>query len=141
MTPNPINHSSLSIFLWNANGLKQHSNELFYLIHNKNIDIALITETHLSKSANINFNGYTTIRADHPDGTSHGGSAIIIKSSLFYNQMQNINTSYLQAANIKIKINHLNVTISSAYFPPGQQITEPKLQSFLQSLSSFFIIG
>ncbi|KAL4121623.1 hypothetical protein QTP88_014097 [Uroleucon formosanum] len=55
--------------------------------------------------------------------------------------MHNINQPYLQAANIKIKINHLNVTISSAYFPPGQQITEPKLKSFIQSLGSFFIIG
>jgi len=55
--------------------------------------------------------------------------------------MQNINKPYLQAANIKIKINHLKVTISSAYFPRGEQITEPKLQSFLQSLSSSFIIG
>jgi len=46
--------------LWNANGLKQHSYALLYLIHNKNIDIALITETHLSKLANINFNGNST---------------------------------------------------------------------------------
>jgi hypothetical protein len=83
MTTNPINHSSLSIFFWNANGLKQYSNELFYLIHIQNIDTALITETHLSKSVNIKFNGYLTIRVDHLDGTSHGRSAIIIKSSLF----------------------------------------------------------
>ena len=72
MTSNPTNHSSLSIFLWNANELKQHSNELFYLIHNINIDIAFITKTHLSKYANTNFSGYTTIRADHLNGTSHG---------------------------------------------------------------------
>jgi hypothetical protein len=52
--------------------------------------------------------------------------------------MQNI--SNLQAVNIKIKINHISGIISSTYFPPGQQITESKLQSFFQSLSSFFII-
>jgi hypothetical protein len=106
------------------------------------MDIAFITEKHLSKSVNIKFNGYLTIRAIHPDGTSHGGSAIIIiKFSFFYNRMQNISKPYLQAVNIKIKINHLNVTISSAYFSPGQHITESKLQSFFQSLGSFFIIG
>jgi hypothetical protein len=54
------------------NGLKQHSNKFFYLIHNKNINIALITETHLLKCVNVKFNGYLTIRADHPDGTFHG---------------------------------------------------------------------
>lgn len=65
------NLASLSIFFWNFNGLKQHSNEFFYLLHHKNIDIALITETHLSNTSNISFNGYSLIRADHPDGTSH----------------------------------------------------------------------
>jgi len=142
MTSNTINHaSSLSIFLWNANGLKQHSNELFYLLHHKNIDIALITETHLSTTSNISFNGYSIIRADHPDRTSHGGAAIIIKSSLFYNEMPSTNESYLQAANIKIKINNFNITISSAYFPPNQPISEPKIHSFFHSLGNFLIIG
>eukprot|EP00102_Acyrthosiphon_pisum_P014983 XP_008185317.1 PREDICTED: RNA-directed DNA polymerase from mobile element jockey-like [Acyrthosiphon pisum] len=141
MTSNSINHaSSLSIFLWNANGLKQHSNELFYLLHHKNIDIALITETHLSTTSNISFNGYSIIRADHPDRTSHGGAAIIIKSSLFYNEMPSTNESYLQAANIKIKINNFNITISSAYFPPNQPISEPKILSFFHSLGNFLII-
>uniref|UniRef100_A0A2S2PUV5 RNA-directed DNA polymerase from mobile element jockey n=1 Tax=Sipha flava TaxID=143950 RepID=A0A2S2PUV5_9HEMI len=131
MTSNSINHaSSLSIFLWNANGLKQHSNKLFYLLHHKNIDIALITETHLSTTSNISFNGYSIIRADHLDRTSHGGAAIIIKSSLFYNEIPSKNESYLQAANIKIKINNFNITISSAYFPPNQPISEPKIHSF-----------
>eukprot|EP00102_Acyrthosiphon_pisum_P014982 XP_008185316.1 PREDICTED: RNA-directed DNA polymerase from mobile element jockey-like [Acyrthosiphon pisum] len=142
MTSNSINHaSSLSIFLWNANGLKQNSNELFYLLHHKNIDIALITETHLSTTSNISFNGYSIIRADHPDRTSHGGAATIIKSSLFYNEMPSTNESYLQAANIKIKINNFNITISSAYFPPNQPISEPKILSFFHSLGNFLIIG
>jgi len=71
-----------------------------------------------------------TIKENHPDGTSHGISVIIMKSSLVYNQIQNINKSYIrvQAANIKIKINHLNVTNATAYFHTSQQITEPKLQ-------------
>lgn len=107
----------------------------------KNIDIALITETHLSTTSNISFNGYSIIRADHPDRTSHGGAAIIIKSSLFYNEMPSTNESYLQAANIKLKINNFNITISSAYFPPNQPISEPKIHSFFHSLGNFLIIG
>lgn len=142
MTLNSVNHaSSLSIFLWNANGLKQHSNEFFYLLHHKNIDIALIIETHQSITSNINFNGYSLIRADHPDGMSYGGSAIIIKSLLLYNEMASIHESYLQAANIKIKINNFNITIFSAYFPPNQPISEPKIHYFFHSLGNFLIIG
>jgi hypothetical protein len=64
MTSNLINHFSLSIFLWNANGLKQHSNELFYLIHSKNIDIYhLITDTkiQLAKYRSEQISKYLTI--------------------------------------------------------------------------------
>ncbi|CAI6357087.1 unnamed protein product [Macrosiphum euphorbiae] len=55
--------------------------------------------------------------------------------------MPSTNESYLQAANIKIKINNFNITISSAYFPPNQPISEPKIHSFFHSLGNFLIIG
>jgi len=67
MTTNYNKLPSILILLWNTNEIKQHSYELFYLMHNKNINILLITKTHLSKNTNINFNGYSIIRVD---GTS-----------------------------------------------------------------------
>jgi exonuclease III len=85
----------LSIILWNANGLKKHANELYYILHNKNIDLALISETHLTKNTNFKINGYKIIRADHPDGTAHAGAAILIKSSILYTELQIINKPYL----------------------------------------------
>jgi hypothetical protein len=54
-----------SIILWNANGLKKHANELYQFLRNKNIDLALISETHLTKNTNFKINGYKIIRADH----------------------------------------------------------------------------
>lgn len=152
MSINSNTTPSLSKILWNANGLKNHANELYYFLHNKNIDLALISETHLTKNINFKINGYKIIRADHPDGTAHAGAAILIKSSILYTELQSTNKPYLQAANILINVNNcIPITISSVYFPPpkhnnavsyqSQQISEPKLQSFFQKLGSSFIIG
>jgi exonuclease III len=111
----------LSIILWNANGLKKHANELYYLLHNKNIDLALISEIHLTKNTNFKINGYKIIHADHPDGTAHAGAAILIKSSIVYTELQIINKPHQQAANISINFNNcIPITISSVYLPPPQ---------------------
>jgi len=38
----------LFIFLWNANGILQHLNELQVVLNEKKITITLISETHLT---------------------------------------------------------------------------------------------
>jgi hypothetical protein len=45
------NIKPLTIFLWNANGIFQHLNELQIVLNEKKIEIALISETHLTKSS------------------------------------------------------------------------------------------
>jgi hypothetical protein len=58
MTTNNITNSSLFILTWNANGLKQHKDELLFLLQVKNIDIAQISETHFTPNSCINIYGY-----------------------------------------------------------------------------------
>lgn len=54
--------------------------------------------------------------------------------------MPSNNEYYLLAANIRIKINNFNITISSANLPSGQPIFETIIQSFFLSLGNLFII-
>jgi exonuclease III len=89
-----MNHSSytnqsLSIILFNANGLKNHVNELKSVLYDKRINIALITETHFTKYSYISIPGYILLKSNHPDGTAHGGVAILIKAK------RNSNNSYV----------------------------------------------
>lgn len=74
------NVSSFKIFLWNVNGLKLHEPELLNLFTEKHIDIALISETHCTPNTKNFFPGYNIYRTDHPDGSIHGGLAIIISN-------------------------------------------------------------
>lgn len=82
MTNNTFTNQSLTILLFNANGLKNHVNELQFVLHNKRIDIALITETHFTQYSNFYIPGYKLVKANHPDNTAHGGVAI--KSTIIF---------------------------------------------------------
>jgi len=50
---NLATNKSLLILQFNANGLKNHTNELQYILYHRRIDIALITETHCTKHLNF----------------------------------------------------------------------------------------
>jgi len=141
MSTNNNQTPPLSILLWNANGLTHNKNELQHLLYDKKINIALITETHLTPTKHFNIPGYTTHRTDHPDGTAHAGTAILISTTLLHYALPTYQKAYIQATNIQIILNHIPITISSVYCPPNQKITPPRLQTFLRTLKNSFIIG
>ncbi|VVC39080.1 Endonuclease/exonuclease/phosphatase, partial [Cinara cedri] len=60
----------------------QDSSSSFQNLTDKNIDIALISETHFIPNSCINVHGYKGYFACHPDGSSHAGLALYIKSNL-----------------------------------------------------------
>lgn len=107
------NAQPLTIFLWNANGITQHLNELQLVLNEKKVQIALITETHLTKASSLKIFGYDMVRADHPDGTAHGGAALLISNKIDHLPLPPYMSSYIQAASTSIKINSIPISISS----------------------------
>lgn len=128
---NPTNTKSLKILLWNANGLKQNEPELFDLLIDKKIDIALISETHYTTKIKNFFPGFNVYRTDHPDGTAHAGSAIIISSQIKHNLLPSLQLPTIQATNISVT---LYLTYSLQYL----QFIALLGQQFLPSKPSFF---
>jgi hypothetical protein len=122
-------------------GLKQHELELLYLFIEKQIDIALISETHCIKNFKHFFPGYNIYRSDHPDGTAHDGSAIIISTKIKCQYLPNLQTNTIQAAKILITLNHIPTTISFVYCPPRPAISFQQREQFLSSLGRTFLIG
>lgn len=59
---NSATSKSLLILQFNANGLKNHANELQNVLYDKRIDIALIKETHFTKYTHIS--NHTWIQAN-----------------------------------------------------------------------------
>lgn len=140
MNSNVTNYSLL-ILLFNANGLKNHINELQTVLCNKRVDIALITETHLTKYSFINIPGYFSLKSNHPDNTAHGGVAILVKTSLFYQPLPNYSFDHIQSCSIQIKLNNIPLTIGVFYSPPRHKITKEILSNYFNTIKNNFIVG
>jgi len=72
----------LKLATWNANGLAKHSLEVKAFILNQDIDILLVSETHFTNKSYLGIPGYTLYHTKDPNGKAHGGTDIIIKSSI-----------------------------------------------------------
>lgn len=138
---NSITNNSLLILLFNANGLKNHINELQSVLYNSRIDIALITETHFTKYSKFHIPGFHLIKTNHPDNTAHGGVALLIKTSLFFQPLPEYSHDYIQSCFIQIKLNNIPITIGALYSPPRHNITRAILNDFFGSIKNNFIIG
>ena len=88
---------SCQIALWNANGLIQHRLEIILFLQIHNIDVMLISETHFTDKSYLNIPGYVIYDTQHPDGTAHGGTAIIIRNNLKHHVLPEYKTDCIQA--------------------------------------------
>jgi Reverse transcriptase (RNA-dependent DNA polymerase)/Endonuclease-reverse transcriptase len=136
----PTQHS-LTILLWNSNGLNPHRDELDLLLHDKRIDIALITETHFTDKSYFKIRDYTTYRTDHPDNRSHGGAAILVRTFISHFLVPNDPTDFLQSTTIKVSSPGFDFSVSAVYCPPNKRITQHHFSTFLSSLGSRFLVG
>lgn len=81
--------NTLTITAINVNSLfATHKRfELLELARKSKSDIVLISETKLNNRHNIQFKEYNIIRTDRPSSTSGGGTAIMIKENIKYDQI------------------------------------------------------
>lgn len=130
--------NSLKICYWNANGIRQHKNELDYFLRNKNIDIMLVSETHLTQRSFFSIRGYNLYDTKDPRDRACGGSCILIKSRLKHYLMPELRENYIQATTICLE-EFDSLVISSIYSPPRFTITEEYYTQFFKSLGSHFL--
>lgn len=134
-------HQTLRIALWNANGLGQHSQEVKIFLINQNIDIMLISETHFTNKSYIKIPQYTIYDTKHPDGTGHGGTAVIIKNKIKHFELKEHRKEHIQATSIKVEEFNKTITISAVYCPPKHTIKKEQFEEFYQTLGPRFIAG
>ena len=127
-------NKSLLILQFNANGIKNHVNELQTVLYNSRIDLALITETHLTKYSNIYVLGYKLLKTDHPDNMTHGGVAILIKNSIQFQPLPHFCSDYLQSCSLIIKLNNIPIIIAAIYSPPKHKITIQNYTNYFNSI-------
>lgn len=131
--------ASLRISLWNANGVSRHKLELSQFLHDKQIDVMLIAETHLTNKYNFQVRDYLFYGTNHPDGKAHGGTGILIRNRIKHHRYKEFATNYLQATSIKLELGSGNLTLAAVYCPPRFAISEGQFMDFFNSLGDHFI--
>jgi hypothetical protein len=91
---------TIRIAEWNASRLLHHKLEPIQFLQDNKIDVLLISETHCTIRTVLNIPNYSIYRCNHPDGTAHGGAAILIRMALQHYETPAYQTDKIQAANI-----------------------------------------
>jgi len=115
MNNNAFTSISLQILLFNANGLKNHVNEIQTFLNDKRIDLALITETHFTQHSHIYIPGYKLLKTNHPDNIARDGVAILIKSTIAFQALSNFCQVFLQSCAVLIHLNNIPLTVAALY--------------------------
>ena len=127
--------------LWNANGLSNHLLEIEAFLNINNIDILLVSETHFTKKTYMKIPNYKIYHTMHPDGTAHGGTAVIIKNCIKHFVMPEYRTEEIQATSIGVEDHYGELIISAIYSPPKHKIKKDSYIKFFKSLGDRFIAG
>ncbi len=129
---------SRNIISWNCNGLYSHLEDLKVLTAEYQPTIVCIQETHLKHNQFYNFPNYNSFQsAPVPDAHAKGGVLIAVKSNIHHERI-NLQTN-LQILATKIYTS-TPFTLCTAYFPPGENLSEDHLRSVIRSLPPPFIL-
>jgi len=102
----------------------------------------MLSESLLTPSKSIKILGYKVYQNNHPDNTANAGSLILVKNNLPHSSLPIMSETYIQATSILVPVNnHINLTLSSTYCPPGPKISSNNSINFFESLGKHFIVA
>lgn len=105
------------------------------------IDILLVSETHFTTRSFLKIKNYDLIRSDHPSSRAHAGAAIIIKSSINYEEEESISLPHMQVARVKAFLNNSKVQIASVYSPPRHNLKCEDYKDIFNRFGDKFIVA
>jgi len=118
---------------WNIRGLQANREELDMLLSLLHPSVICLQETFLRESKNITFKGFSSYQkpAQEINGVLHGGSAILVNSSIPHRQLD-LQTC-LQAVAVRISCQKA-ITVCSIYLPPTSKWTKNDLEDLINQL-------
>jgi hypothetical protein len=84
---------------------------------------------------------YSIYHCYHPDGTVHGGAAILIPKALQHYEAPAYQTDKIQAAIIQLQARPWSFNIAAMYSPPRHRNGVEVYDNFLHHLGNKFIVG
>lgn len=125
----------LAILSWNANGLRRKTVPLKNLMQERDADIVLINETHLTPAYKLNIPGYVIYRQDQvtPDGRAYRGLAVLVRRRVVHQQLPQTHMQSMYALGIEICLAGKALQIYAVYKAPQVHLDKKEVTSLLQS--------
>ncbi|XP_070064793.1 RNA-directed DNA polymerase from mobile element jockey [Drosophila virilis] len=133
--------TQLRLGSWNARGILQNANELKLFLKKHDVDIMLISETHLHTNLYLTMEGYVCYRADHPTGRARGGAVVLAKQDLAHYHLHTVTSSDTQLAAIMVETPLGEILVAAAYLPPNIPWNRAEFDSLFGQLGPKFIVG
>ena len=121
---------------WNAEGVMNKKTELEHFLHEENINICCIQETHLRSNKPFKVRGYQCFRSDRPDRSKGGVLTLIrnnINACLIDTHMED---SEYQVLEIKTDAAHFQLI--NFYCPNDKPLS---LDTISPEVSNFIVVG
>jgi len=130
------------ILCWNANGILSRQMELEFFLHSHNIDLALITETHLVNSKQLRrIANYKIYPCCHPSGHPRGGSLVLVKNQLAHSDVGAYVTDSIQLSLISTYLFGAEVKIGTIYCSPSYLIQKSDFTEVFEVCGERWLIG
>lgn len=99
----------------------------------------MICEIHFTSKSYVSIPWYSTYYTLHPDGSAHGGTAIIIRSNIKHYETRSYSKAYLQATNVVVEEWNGPIIVSAVYSQPKHTIKNSQYEDFFSTLGHRFI--
>lgn len=129
----PAQNKQLSFCIWNANSIFPKTAELHHFISSHNINVAMISETHLIPSLPLKLANTRVYRTDRSVSSRSGGTALIVDSNQDHHELVLPPSSSYEATGIQLKTKSGPLRVIAIYYPPGTKLAESDLERLLDS--------
>lgn len=132
---------NMRIATWNSNGIQNRKLGLEAFLKEQNIDVCLISESHLTLQSIVKLRGYKVYNTFHPSNKAKDGTAVIVKDNIIHHEENNIQTNEVQLTVIEIKSTKQTFRVGALYCPPKFSIKKPTFHNIIKNMGERFILG
>jgi hypothetical protein len=97
--------------------------------------------SHTTQHTFIKLPHYTIYYANHPDGTPHAGSAIIIKYTLKHNELEPFIMNKIQGTILQLEALSRPTVIAAVCSSPRHSISAVEYDQFLSQLETQYLVA
>lgn len=135
--------TSTKILFWNCRGVTRRRLELLQLVQEKEIDILLLNETHLSHNQKIKLPNFITYVSNRPQQAGHpaaGGTAILIHRKFIHHHIS-ITTNSVENTIVELQLGTFETRLVAIYKRPTVPLLTSDLENLLDTRINVIIAG